>query len=170
MDWQIPLVVSAVVFAAFMVFRFRPAISSEGRASAAALREAKARVASAGNDASRASALCDAADASVHLGRFGAGASFYARALRLSPASTEIAERAAAGLAARPAVLEKLMWRHLAANPWVGDGRAAALVGLRALAQAYAKRPRFQSRVRAIEHAQGALEALGEPAPPASRG
>jgi len=163
-DWQIPLVVSAVAFAAFMVFRFRPVVSSDGRANAAALKEAKARIAAATDDASRAAALCDAADASAHLGRFGAAASFYSRALRATPSATAIAERAAAGLAERPAILEKVMWRHLAASPWVGEGRAAALVGLRALAAAYGKRPRFHPRVRALEHA---LEALGAPVPPA---
>jgi len=159
LDWQIPLLVSAVVFAAFMVFRFRPAVSGEGRASAAALKEAKQRILAASDDPARARALCDAADACAKLGRINAAVSFYLRALRLQPASKEIATRAAEGLAARPAALEKTMWRYLGAASWTGEAREAALVGLRALAASYAKRPRFHPRARALEHA---LEALGE--------
>lgn len=160
MDWQIPLVISAVVFAAFMIFRLRPVASGEGRASAAALREAKQRASAAADDDARAAALADAGDACARLRRFNAAVAFYMRSLRTKPASKTIAERAANALADRPAALEKLMWRFLATTSYEPPTREAALVGLRALAQSYAKRPRFQPRQRALEHV---LAALGEP-------
>lgn len=159
MDWQIPLVISAVVFAAFMMFRLRPVASGEGRASAAALREAKQRASAAADDDARAAALADAGDACARLRRFNAAVVFYMRSLRTKPGSKEIAERAAKALADRPAALEKLMWRFLATTSYEPPTREAALVGLRALAQSYAKRPRFQPRQRALEHV---LSALGE--------
>lgn len=159
MDWQhIALVVSAVAFAAFMAFRFRPVVSGEGRASAVALKDAKKRVLAAKDDEARALALCDAADASVRLGRVGAAATFYLRAMRVQPGSRDIAERAAEGLAHRPGALEKVMWRQLA-NARLPESRAAAVTALRALATSYAKRTRFHLRARAIENV---LLALGE--------
>jgi len=168
-NWQTPLLVTAIVFAAFMVFRFRPVISVDGRVSAAALKEAKKKIVAAKDDAARAAALCDAADASVKLGRISSAVTFYLRALRAAPGSREIASRAASGLARRHAALEKVMWRQLA-NAHFGESpesREAAVVALRALSASYAKRPRFHPRSRAIENI---LEALGEkPSPRASQ-
>lgn len=166
MDWHIPLLVSAIAFAAFMVFRFRPVMSGHGRASAALLKEAKQRILAAKDDVARASALCDAADACARLGRIGGAVSFYLRALRADPTSKEIAHRAAEGLARRPAALEKVMWRQLASTRF-GDSREAAVIALRALVASYSKRPRFHARARALENV---LEGLGEqPSPRASR-
>jgi hypothetical protein len=168
-DWQIPLLVSAMAFAAFMVFRFRPVISGEGRASAVALKAAKMRIRDAKDDASRATALCDAADASAQLGRTNSAVTFYLRALHAAPASEgthAIAARAAEGLARRPAALEKVMWRQLA-NTRFSESRDAGVIALRALIASYAKRPRFHPRARALENV---LEALGEqPSTRASR-
>jgi hypothetical protein len=157
-DWQTPLLVSAIAFAAFMVFRFRPVVSGDGRVSAAALREAKKNIKAAKDDAARAVALCDAADASARLGRTSGAVTFYLRALRAAPGSKEIASRAAEGLARRPAALEKVMWRQLA-NARFDSSREAAVIALRALSASYAKRPRFHPRARALENI---LEALGE--------
>ena len=165
-DWHIPLLVSAIAFAAFMIFRFRPVISGDGRASAALLKEAKQRILAAKDDVARASALCDAADACVRLGRIGAAVTFYLRALRADPSSKEIAHRAAEGLARRPPALEKVMWRHLASTRFV-DSREGAVIALRALVASYSKRPRFHARARALENV---LEGLGEqPSPRPSR-
>ena len=158
MDWQIPLLVSAIAFAAFMVFRFRPAVSGAGRASAVALKEAKLRIKGAKDDASRATALCDAADASARLGRTNVAVTFYLRALRADHSSKDVATRAAEGLARRPAALEKVMWRQLA-NARFSESREPAVVALRALVASYSKRPRFHVRARALENV---LEALGE--------
>lgn len=158
MDWQIPLVISAVLFAAFMIFRLRPVAGSDKRASAAALKEAKQRVLSAKDDAARAFALGDAADACAKLRRTNAAVAFYMRAFRAAPGSKELAERAATALADRPGAIEKLMWRMLATTPFTGSTRDAALVGLRALASSYATRTRFHPRARALENVLAALE------------
>lgn len=166
MDGTIPLLVSAIAFAAFMVFRFRPVVSGDGRATAALLKAAKQRILAATDDVSRGSALADAADACAKLGRFRAAVSYYLRALRANPSSHELAHRAAEGLARRPAALEKVMWRHLASTRFE-DSREAAVIALRALVTSYSRRPRFHPRARALENV---LEALGEePSARASR-
>jgi hypothetical protein len=169
LDWQIPLLVSAIAFAAFMVFRFRPVVSGEGRATAVALKAAKLRISAAKDDAARALALCDAADACAQLGRTSNAATFYMRALRIAAdpeAVRTIATRASEGLARRPAALEKVMWRQLAHTRF-GESREAGVIALRALVTSYAKRPRFHARARALENV---IEALGEqPSTRASR-
>jgi hypothetical protein len=157
MDWQIPLLVSATVFAAFLIFKMRPAVTPSARASAAALTDAKKRIEAAKDDASRAIALADAADACALLGRTNSAVGFYRRALRLHPSSRQLVERATAGLARRPAKLELLMWRYLGSHPWTGEHREAMIAGLRALGSSYAKRRRHHPRAQAIQHA---LEAL----------
>ena len=158
LDWHTPLLVSAIAFAAFMVFRFRPVVSGPGRASAALLKAAKQRILAAKDDASRANALADAADACARLGRFRAAVSYYLRALRSNPTSHELALRASEGLARRPAALEKVMWRQLA-NTHFADSREAAVIALRALVTSYSRRPRFHARARALENV---LVGLGE--------
>jgi hypothetical protein len=156
-DGYIPLLVSAIAFAAFMAFRFRPVISGDGRATAALLKAAKQRILAATDDVSRGSALADAADACAKLGRYRAAVSYYLRALRVSPSSGDLAHRAAEGLARRPAALEKVMWRHLASTRF-DESREAAVIALRALVASYSRRPRFHPRARALENV---LEALG---------
>jgi hypothetical protein len=150
--WQIALLVSAIAFAAFMVFKMRPAVSEGARATAAALKDAKQRIAAAKDDVARTKALGDAGDACARLGRNGAAVSFYLRALHVTPLSKEIVERAAVALAQKPGSLEKLMWRALGGAAWTDDRREAAIVALRALATAYEKKPRTQPRGRAIVH------------------
>jgi len=157
-DWQIPLLVSAIAFAAFIVFKMaRPAISPDGRETAAALKEAKARIDAAKTDHDKAVALADAADACARLGRTNGAVKFYLRALHADPKAKDIVERAATSLAKRPRAIERLMWRHLASAPWTGENREAALAALRALAAAYGRRPK-QPRARALQHAIAALE------------
>lgn len=159
--WQLPLLISAIAFAALLVFKTRPMVSAvatpDGRVAAAALKQAQARVAAAKDDAARALALCDAADASARLGKTSSAAAFYMRALRADPSSKAIVERAAAALARRPGALENLMWRHLGGAPWTGEGREAAIASLRALAGVYARKKRTHARARAIENALAAL-------------
>jgi tetratricopeptide (TPR) repeat protein len=167
-DWHtpLPLLLSAIAFAAFMVFRFRPVLSGDGRASAALLKTAKLHILAAKDDASRGRALADAADACAKLGRFRAAVSYYLRALRADPTSDELAHRAAEGLARKPAALEKVMWRQLA-NTRFDVSREAAVIALRALVTSYSRRPRFHARARALENV---LEGLGEqPSARASR-
>lgn len=163
-SWQIPLIISAVVFAAFLIFKMRPAVTPGARASAAALNEAKKRVEAAKDDGARAIALADAGDASAKLGRTNSAVGFYLRALRADPKATAIIERAATALARRSAALESLMWRHLAAHPWTGDHREAAIAGLRTLERVYRKKRRMHVRAQAIAHALSALGASPAPA------
>src|SRR5690606_1107070 len=116
-QWEVALVVSAFAFAAFLVWKTRPVVSAvvspDGRAAAAALRAAQERVASAKDDAARALALSDAADAAARLGKGSSAGAFYMRALRADPTSKTVVERAERTLAKRPGALEKLLWRHL---------------------------------------------------------
>jgi hypothetical protein len=163
--WQIGLLISAIFFAGFLVWRTRPAVSAASRATAAELTEAKKRVANAKDDAERARALADAGDACARLGRMTGAAGFYRRALRADPRSKELVERAAAALRRRPRALEDILWRHLGAEPWSdGAARDAAIASLRALEDLYGQRPRTRLRAKAVEHA---LLALGAPRPDA---
>lgn len=159
MDWQIPLLASTIVFAIYLVFKFRPAVSSDGRATTAALKEAKLRISAAKDDSARSEALADAAEACARLGRGGAAVSFWLRALRTNPTSSTIVERAIASLSRRPLALEGLLWRHLGAEPWTGNGRASAIAALRGLRIVYERKPRLHPRARAVEHALAALGA-----------
>jgi tetratricopeptide (TPR) repeat protein len=155
--YQIPLLISAIAFMAFLVFKMRPALGRDGREHAAALKEAKDRIEKAADDDAKAKALCDAGDACVRLGRLNGAVGFYLRALRANPKSKEVVERTATGLATRPGQLENLMWRQLGAVEWKSDARDAQLAALRALASVYAKKPRHQHRAKAVEHAIAAI-------------
>jgi hypothetical protein len=160
--WQIALLVSALLFGAFMIFKMRPAVTPGARAMAAALADAHKQIEAAKDETARAKALADAGDACARLGRTNGAIGFYLRALREDPASVEIVERAGVALARRPVALEQLMWRHLAARPWSGSTHATAIAGLKVLRQIYSKKHRHHFRAEAIEHALVALGA--EPA------
>lgn len=148
-----------------MVFKMRPAVTPGARASAAALSDAKKRVAAAKDEAARAIALADAADACARLGRTNSAVGFYLRALRADPRSEVIVQRAMTGLERRPSALENLMWRHLGstAHEWDADHRPAQIAGLKALAKAYGKRRRHHVRAQAIAHLLRALGASPDP-------
>ncbi|AKU96112.1 hypothetical protein AKJ09_02776 [Labilithrix luteola] len=153
MDWHLPLVISALIFAAFLVFKLRPAMGENGRTRAAGLKAAQERLAAAKGERERAAALCDAAEACASLGRTGAAISYWVRAMRTDPTSVPIVERAASSLAHRPGAIEKVMWRKLADTPWTGEGRDATAAALKALSSAYSRKPKFHPRARALAHA-----------------
>ena len=160
MDWHIPLVIAAVAFVGFFVWRLRPVLSS-GERVGPKLREARARIAAAKTDEERATALCDAGDLCARgVGRTRNAIAYYLRAMRAAPDSVEIVERAAAALAKRPRALEALAWRRLGSEGWEGDGRAASVAMLGALASPYGKMPKHHVRARALEQA---LAAMGAP-------
>jgi hypothetical protein len=162
-DWHIPLVVAAIAFVAFFVWRLRPVVSKESR-TAGELRAIQARVASATDDEARATALADAGDlCAKSVSRSRNAVAFYLRAMRAAPSSVAIAERAVQGLHKRPRAFEALAWRRLGSEKWTGADRDATLVVLRALAHAYDHDPKHRIRARAIEHC---LEALGAPKNP----
>lgn len=168
MDWHTPLLISALLFLAFLMWRMRPAFGSGARGAAAAvlLREAKRRIENAKDDATRAEALSDAGDACAQsLGRTTGAVGYYLRAMRADPTSAAIVERAAKGLARRPNALESLLWRRLGAAAWTDAGRPPAIAALRHLAVLYAGPLRNRPRGRALHFA---LAALGEPTSPPS--
>jgi hypothetical protein len=165
MGYELPLVLAAVLFAGFMVWRMRPTFGPVRGAGRAALRAAKARVEAAVTPAERAEALCDAGDAcAMSLGTTSA-VGYYLRAMRANPTSAALLERAARGLARRPHSLESLLWRRLGAEPWSGPSRDAALVALRELAVLYEGPLRNRARARAIDYAQVALGATPRKVP-----
>jgi hypothetical protein len=165
MDWQVPLVIAAILFGGFMVWRVRPAFSVTRRSGPgrAGLRDAKERIRAAKTDEERALALCDAGDAcAFSLGRTTGAIGYYLRAMRTDPASADLVRRAAHGLARRPYALESLLWRRLGAEPWTGESRGAAVAALQHLAHLYDGPLRNRARGRAIVHA---LAAMGEVSP-----
>jgi hypothetical protein len=158
------LVIAAMLFGAFMVWRLRPSFGGgtpAGGPARGALRDAKKRVESAGSPGERALALCDAGDACAASLRANSAVAYYLRAMRSDPTSSALVERAARGLARRPHALESLLWRRLGAEPWAGGSRDAAIAALRSLAAIYEGPLRNRARARALDHA---LAALGEPA------
>ena len=165
MDWQVPLLVSAAVFAAFLLWKMRPSFGrTDGHTgpARAALRAAKASVLAAKTDEERALALCDAGDASAAmLGGATSAVGYYLRAMRINPRSESIVERACKGLARRPRALESLLWRRLGAEVWTGVGEASARRALRELGLLYAGPLRNPARARAMEHGERALTVTG---------
>jgi hypothetical protein len=166
MDWQIPLVVSAFVFVAFMVWRMRPAFG-DGRTRgerARVLREAMDRIGEAKDDAARARALSDAGEACAGMvGRAGSAAQYFYRAMRAAPENADIVRRAARCLQTKPHALESLLWRRLGADSWNTSTRAASLEALRELALLYRRSLRLRVRGKALSHV---LAELGAPLPP----
>jgi hypothetical protein len=158
MDWQIPLGVATIAFLLVVLWQVRPSFGGERPEGDMDLRAAKKRIEEAKDDASRARALCDAADAcAVRVGRSVSARGYYQRAMRADPTSVEIVERAAKGLWKRPRALEGLLWRRLASEPWQGPSAAAQRAALRALARLYDERLRQPLRARALEHALASL-------------
>jgi hypothetical protein len=156
------LVVAAVLFGGFMVWRLRPVFggTAGGAPARGALRDAKKRVESATTPAERALALCDAGDACAASLRANSAVAYYLRAMRSDPTSSALVERAARSLARRPHALEALLWRRLGAEPWAGGSRSAAVTALRLLGALYEGPLRNRARARALDFA---LSALGEP-------
>jgi hypothetical protein len=168
MDWQVVSVgAAAVIFGLYVLYKFRPffgeAGSSAGRGE---LRDARARLAQATNDAERLEALLAAGDACARTVGLGGGASsYYFRAMRLAPANEEVVTRAARGLERRPRILETLMWRRLGTEPWTGEHAKATRAALRQLISIYSTKRKSALRARAMERALSALEATETKSP-----
>jgi hypothetical protein len=165
-DWHLLVVVTAALFGAFVIYKFRPALGLGARFRPSERKEvvaAKARLDAAKTDAGRSLALADAADACTRGGGSRSAAiGYYLRAMRLDPTSADLVDRAAAGLARRPRALESLLWRRLGSDPWFGATGPAARAALRHLAGLYSGPLRSAIRARALEHAATAItEARG---------
>lgn len=154
------LVAVAVAFGLIVVWRARPAMGGgRGASFRTALRNAQARVEAAKDDAAKALALCDAADAcAVAFGRSSAAVSYYLRAARLDPGSNDVLERARTGLARKPRALENYLWRRLGGDPWNDATRPAHAAALLALAELYDKRLKNHARGKALAHVVDALK------------
>lgn len=151
-DWSVPLIVAAVAFLLVLLWRVRPMVGwTKGGGGREAMKTAMARVASAGDAAARALALCDAAELSVTGGR-----GLYLQAIRADPTSAQVIERAVARLSRRPRALESLLWRHLGSVPW-NDARPAARASLDALRVLYEGPLRNAVRAKAMAHARDAV-------------
>jgi tetratricopeptide (TPR) repeat protein len=155
MDWHLLLGIATGLFLLVTIWRFRPAFANRVlRPRRGALREAKQRIEAAKTPEERALALCEAGDACAYsLGRTTSAIGYYLRAMRANPASSEIVERAAKGLARRPYALESLLWRRLGAEPWTGDARRAAEAALVHLGALYAGPLHQSTRARALGYA-----------------
>jgi hypothetical protein len=154
MDWQVPLVISAAVFGAFLLWKMRPSFGARGDRNSGriALRQAKTRIEAAKTDEERALALCDAGDASAAaIGGGNSAIGYYLRAMRTNPRSIEVVERACKGLSRRPRALESLLWRRLGAVEWTGTGEASAHRALSELAALYTGPLRNPAKARAME-------------------
>ncbi|HEX7664453.1 MAG TPA: hypothetical protein VF407_08085 [Polyangiaceae bacterium] len=160
MDWQLAIVVAAVVFGLFVFYRFRPLLGGRaGGPVGVELKEARARLAKAANDTEKTEALAACGDACAkQIGLGGAASSYYLRAMRLSPTSEALVERAATGLARRPRTLETLMWRRLGAEPWTSGSADATKAALKQLIAVYTGKRRSALRARMAERALEAME------------
>jgi hypothetical protein len=160
-DWSVPLTLSTGAFLAWLVWSVRPAIGwrRRRRFSRDALKEVRGRIQAATDPAVKALALCEAADMMAKtIGGAARARSLYLRALRSNPASPELVQRAATGLASRPRALESLLWRHLASNQWTDLTRAAAGAALEALRSLYEGPLRNATRARALANARDFVE------------
>ncbi|HEY2368175.1 MAG TPA: hypothetical protein VGH87_17370 [Polyangiaceae bacterium] len=152
-NWQtIALLVVTVGFFAMVLARTWPRFGRKRNVPlGAALKAARTKIEAAKTDAEKANALCEAADAcALAFGRSEAAASYYLRAMRITPASAELVERAIQGLEHRPRALESLLWRKLGADPEHAPSPEATRAALQGLEKIYAARPRHAVRARAV--------------------
>lgn len=165
-DWSIPLIIAIAAFLAVLLWRVRPAPLSWGRkrhGRRQALNDARARIEAAPDGATRALALCDAADLMAKsIAGISSASGLYLRAIRSDPRSIDVIERAAVALATRPRTLESLLWRHLAvAGPWSGPARGAARASISRLRALYDGPLRNSVRARALTNALESLDVSG---------
>lgn len=164
MGVQIPLVIAAVVFLAFIVLRLVPMSSADGSAAQARadLKAARKRLDEAKSDEERVAALVAAGNASAKLVSGGGRAvQYYLRAMKLAPDSAELVDRVAAGMARRPRGLENILWRRLGAKPeeWGAEAGPVLASILKHLADLYAGPLKSSVRARAFANMMSAIAA-----------
>ncbi len=149
------LAFAAIVFALYLFWKLRPAIGVDD---ALELRRraddnlAKT-LAALPDDGARVAMLCGEAEKlATAVGRRRRAAMLFSRAMRLAPNDTHVVERAVAALAARPRLLEALLWKRLASLQPGKSSRPAIEATLSALATAYAAMPRRSLRHRAVQN------------------
>jgi len=164
-SWQQLIVVGiAVVFAAFLLWKYWPSLAMaeplvrsydwRRRHSApvvAKIREALERARAATTPRERAEALLAAADAAAFApDGITSAIGFYLRAMRADATFCAPVQGIAVLLAAeRPELLEHVLWRRLASLDW-SDKRSAARCTLDALIALYEGELRQKNRARAL--------------------
>jgi hypothetical protein len=173
-SWQGIFVVSiAVLFAGFLLWKYRPSFSTaepliraygfRRRHSApvdAKIREALARARAATSPRARAEALIAAAEAAA-LAPDGTTSAigFYLRAMRADVTLCTPVQGISALLAPeRPELLEHVLWRRLAHLDWSDKGMAATKCTLDALIVLYQTELRQKDRARALKKLASRVE------------
>lgn len=172
--WRVALLLVAGAFVVFLLAKMLP-FGARRAGAGPALRGARTKVREAKTDRGRAEALCDAGEAT--LGQpFGAtrASAYFLRAMRADPKWAGSVERATAALAPRRGrLLDKVLWRRLAATPW--DAAHApvvrALVTGLATVSKNARGHAAQAQVleRLLSGEELAVDVAGSPAPDATR-
>ncbi len=156
--WRVALIVMLGAFVVFLIAKLIP-FASRGPKQSQELNSAKVKARASKDPIERANALCDAAEASLRL-PFGAGraGAYFLRAMRAAPTSSRSVERAISALSKRRArLLEKVLWRRLAATPWDADHEQVTVAIVKGLVVAFkgrrghAAHERFFSRIVAGE-------------------
>lgn len=157
--WREALAAVAALFLGFLLVKLRP-VSRSRAALSAEVSAARSRARTAATPRLRAEALCEAGEVSAKQGRrFTAAAGYFLRAMKADPTSAEIVERAANALQRRrPGLLEKLLWRRLAAVPWDDAHRAAARSLSLALGRVYERGLRDKARAEVLRRLAQRLE------------
>lgn len=144
------LPIAAALFAAFVLFQFRPK-TSERRALLHRIRDAKTRAKGSESPIERARHLTEAAEAAAEAGRARTAQWMFLRAARTAPTDAAILDRAAAALGRKPRLLEALLWRRLGAS-FGGDAEAdVRIAASRQLAVLYAGPLRDAGKAKVLD-------------------
>jgi hypothetical protein len=146
---QILLLGAVALFGAYLIIRFRPG-ATHRRKLQRAVTDARARAHAARTPEARSEALCDAGIAASKRKRWTAALGYFLRAMRASPTSPEIINRAAACLAPRPDLAESVLWRRISALPDDDEHHDAFVATLRALTMLYEGPLRDRGRAKVL--------------------
>ncbi len=139
-----------IIFGLYVALQRWPGRRRKGRVHLVDVREARQRAASAATASERADALADAGEAAARARRWTSAAGLFLRALRADPTRAHIVVRADAALAARPRIVESILWRRLAALPDDDAHRTASLELATRLATVYEERLRDPARAAVL--------------------
>lgn len=151
-SWRWALLIVAGAFVVFLVAKMLPIGASRG-APGPGLAKARLKLRDAKTPREKAEALCDAAEAALGqpFGATRAGA-YFLRAMRADPAWSGSVDRAVASLSARRArLLEKMLWRRLAATPWDAAHASVSRAIVSGLATVSKKAPSHAAQAQVME-------------------
>lgn len=167
LGWRHAVAAVAALFVAFLLFKMRPAQRRAPKL-AAELRAARERAARAGTLAERSAALCEAGTLAARSARRPtAAAGLFLRAMRAAPTSPDAVAQAAAALAEpAPRLLEKMLWRRLAALPWDDAHRPAVRAAVDGLRDLYRRHVRDRDRAEILRKLDLLLDRADQHAEP----